>query len=100
MLDETLGIFIKLSRELDFFFVDHLENFIWVIGHEWRYSVKTLINEDTKGVPVNRLEIALIFNDLWGDILRSSTESVGSISRQQPLNEPKISNFNVAITAN
>ena len=100
MLNETLGIFIKLSWELDFFIVDHLENFIWVIGHEWGSSVKTLINEDTKGVPVNWLEIALIFNDLWGDILRSSTESVSSISRQQPLNEPKISNFNVAITAN
>ena len=97
MLHETLGVFVELSWELDLLVQSHLEDLVWVLGHERGSSVKGLVDEDAKGVPVHRRVVALVLNDLGGDVLGSAAERVSSVTWQELLDEAEVSELDVSI---
>lgn len=97
MFDKTLGILVELSWEFHFLIEGHLKDLVRIISHEWRSSVKTLVNENSKGVPIYRRMVSLVLYDFWGNILRSAAESVSPVSRHESLDKAKISKLDVPV---
>lgn len=98
MLDEGLGVFIKIARELDLTLKDLLVDHHRVSIIEGINSSDHLISQDTEGPPVNWLSVALVQKHLRCQILRSATKSVGTSFDN--LGETKIGQLEVTILIN
>ena len=57
VLDQALGLWIKVLRELDFMFDYHFKHFLRVIGAVWRTAINQLVDENSKSIPVSSLPI-------------------------------------------
>lgn len=57
------------------------------------------INQNTESPPINSLSMALVENNLRGDVLRSTTNGEGSAFIED-LGETKISQFEVSVIGN
>ena len=66
MADKALGTLVEIFREADFSLDDLFKDFKRVIMHEGTLTYKHLIDEDSEGVPVHRLPVTLVHDDLWG----------------------------------
>lgn len=97
MLNKTFCILIKLSWELYLLVEGHFKYLIRILSHKRRPSIKTLINENAKGIPVNWRMIAFVLNDFRSDILRSSTEGISPVSWHKSLDKTKIRKLYVPI---
>lgn len=103
MLHEALGIpirvkyddlLVKISGELNLTLQDLLIDRHRIIVIEGIYSSNHLVSEDSKRPPIDWLSVTLIEQDLWGQILRCATQSVGSCLAI--LCESKVSQFQVS----
>ena len=57
------------------------------------------IDENTQSPPINSLSVALVEDDFWGNVLRSTTDGEGS-SLVQDLGKTKISQLKIPIIGN
>jgi len=88
--DDALGLSVKASGKFDVLCEDHFEDLIWVFVHEWASAHHHLIDEDAKCIPVNWFTMAFVEDNLWCQVFRGSTESVGSFTRLELLHEAKV----------
>lgn len=94
--DEALRALVKASRERDLGLDDQAEDLKWIIMHEGALTLEHLKDENTKGIPVHSLTMALVHDDLWGEVLRSSADSVGALVRVKLFDESKVRKLQVA----
>lgn len=90
MADDALCPAVERTREADFLRDNHLEDFIRIFVHEWATADHHFVDEDAQAVPVNCFTMTLIEYYLRGKVLRRSTESIGSLSWHQLLNESEV----------
>lgn len=64
--DQTLGTFVEILREADFSLDDLFEDFKRIVMHEGALTYEHLIDENSEGVPVHRLPMTLVHDDLGG----------------------------------
>ena len=97
MLDETLKLRVETFRVARLGVNDLLVDIHWIIIDEWSVSSMHLVDQNTKGPPIDRLAVTLVEQDFRRDVLGSSTNSVGTLSDY--LGETVIDKFEVAIIA-
>ena len=78
MLDKRLGVLVKSLGEQNFSLEDLLIDGHWVLVIEGVNSGDHLIEKDSEGPPVDSLSVTLVKQDLRGEVLWGSAESVGS----------------------
>ena len=97
MLDETLKLRVETFRVARLGVNDLLVDIHWIIIDEWGVSSMHLVDQNTKGPPIDRLAVTLVEQDFRRDVLGSSANSVGTLSDY--LGETVIDKFEVAIIA-
>ncbi len=76
LLDEGLGVAVKMSWEGDLASQDLLVDTHGVIVHEGRLSSHHLIQQNSQRPPINSLAVTLIQQDLWSNVFRRATQGV------------------------
>ena len=95
--DQAFGVFREAFWEGDFLTQCHFEHFIGVLVHEGRPTHDQLVGKDAKSVPVCCSPVTYVKNDFRWDVLRRTTESVCAIPGLEPLDETKVSQFDIAV---
>ena len=92
---EISNLLVKIARELNLAFEDLLVDGHGVVVVKWIDAGDHLVGEDAEGPPVDRLAVAFVEEDLWGEVLRGTTERV--CARLAVLCEAEIGQFEVAL---
>lgn len=98
MLDQTLCILVKITRELNLALEDFLVDRHRVIIVEGINTGVHFIDENTKGPPVDGLAVTLVQENLRCKILGSTTECVGA--SLAVLGKTKVSQLQIAFIIN
>ena len=96
VLDDAFGVLVKRFWESNFLSEDHFEDLVGVLVHERTLPHHQLVDEDAQAVPVHRLAVALVHQDLWGQVLGRAAERVGPLARLQVLHEAEVRELKVA----
>lgn len=98
MFDDTLGVLVEISRELDFALQDLLVNRHGVVVVEGIDTSNHFISQNSERPPVHRLAVTFVQQDLWSQVFGSATQGVGA--SLAVLSEAKIGEFEVAFLVN
>lgn len=98
MFDDRLDIFIKVLWETNLSLEDILVDDHRILIRERVYPSVHLVDEDAQSPPVNSLPVTLIQQNLWSQVLWSSTQCIGSSFYY--LRETEVSEFQVAVLCN
>ena len=95
--DQAFGVFREAFWEGDFLTQCHFEHFVSVLVHEGWPTHDQLVGKDAKSVPVSGSPVTYVKNDFRRDVLRRPTESVRAVPGLEPLDETKVSQFDIAV---
>lgn len=96
MLHEGFGVLVEARRELDLAPQDVLVDSHWVVVVEGVDTGVHLIDENTQSPPVDGLPVALIEDDLGGDVFGGAADREGA-ALVEDLGEAEVSELQVAV---
>jgi len=95
MLDKTLKLGVETFGIARLGVDDLLVDIHWVIIDEWGMTSMHLIDQNTKGPPIDGLAVTLVEEDFRCDVLGRSTNSVSALGHC--LGETVVDKFQVSI---
>ena len=98
MLHKRFGIVVESFWEMQLSFQDVLVDQKRVVIGKGVNACNHFVDQHSQSPPINWLSVALILQDLRGEVLRSSTEGKGSIFNL--LGKTKIGQFEISISSN